>query len=155
MGITLNRSCGGCTACCKTHAVFEIKKPTGKWCPHCDTSRGCSIYPNHPRACKDFKCAWLRGFGEDGNRPDCTKIILDFHVTDALIKILQIWEVNGGTLRGSFAKESAQLALENGIAVILIGISGKIEMATGNIRLPKEALNQIGAEGIRIIQKYE
>jgi len=120
MGITLNRSCGGCTACCKTHAVFEIKKPTGKWCPHCDTSRGCSIYPNHPRACKDFKCAWLRGFGEDGNRPDCTKIILDFHVTDALIKILQIWEVNGGTLRGSFAKESAQLALENGIAVILI-----------------------------------
>lgn len=64
MELVLNRSCGGCTVCCKTHAVLEIKKPFGKWCPHCDTSRGCRIYSNHPKACKEFRCEWIKDFGE-------------------------------------------------------------------------------------------
>lgn len=154
MTVISNRSCGGCTACCKTHAIFEIKKPVGKWCPYCDASKGCRIYLNHPKSCKKFRCEWLKGFGEDGDRPDRTKIVLDFCTGGVLPKFLQIWEVSGKALRESFAKESAQLAIGNEIPVILIHISGKIELVAGNIILPKESLNKFDAAGVKIIQKY-
>lgn len=125
----------------------------GKWCPHCDTSRGCHIYLKRPKKCEEYQCEWLKGFGGDDTRPDCTKIILDFHTEGILPKLLQIWEANGGVLRKSFAKEMVRFALENGMIVVLIHISGKLEIITGNIKLPKEVVKKALEEGIRFANR--
>jgi hypothetical protein len=158
MDIILNRSCGGCTACCKTHAVLEIKKPTGKWCSHCNPGQGCRIYSKHPKSCAEFECQWLKGFGKNEDRPDGTKIVLDLctGITDSVLpNFLQIWEVSGKALHGSFAKESVRIGLENGFPVFLISTSGKVEIITGNISIPKESLNEIARQGIRIVKKHK
>lgn len=64
------RSCGGCTACCYTHAVGEIRKYEFSDCPDC-TSAGCAIYESRPRACGAYFCLWaLQGVGNDTERPD-------------------------------------------------------------------------------------
>jgi hypothetical protein len=156
--IILNRSCSGCTACCKTHAVFEIKKPMGTWCSHCNPGQGCRIYPKHPKSCAEFECQWLKGFGKNEDRPDRTKIVLDLctSITNSVLpNFLQIWEVSGKSLHGLFAKESVRISLENGFPVFLISTSGKVEIITGNILIPKESLNEIAKQGIRIVKKHK
>jgi len=53
------RSCGGCSLCCKLIAVRELKKEPGVWCVH--ARPGCRIYgkPERPAGCGVFTCAWL------------------------------------------------------------------------------------------------
>lgn len=71
---TIN-SCGGCTACCTTHGVPEIKKPPREKCSLCG-DRGCSIYETRPESCRDFECHWLLGnAGGPDCRPDKTGIV--------------------------------------------------------------------------------
>ena len=53
------RECGECTLCCKVMEVEALKKPAGKWCAHCTTSRGCGIYETRPEECRTFFCAWV------------------------------------------------------------------------------------------------
>ena len=50
------RACDGCTLCCKVIGVREINKPRGRWCDHCDVSKGCSIHSISPAACKAYAC---------------------------------------------------------------------------------------------------
>ncbi len=38
--ITMNRTCDGCSACCKTHGVRSIQKLPGEQCPHCRKIEG-------------------------------------------------------------------------------------------------------------------
>ncbi len=131
MNARVQRSCGGCTACCKSMAIIEINKPAGKWCPHCSIGKGCRVYTERPASCNEFKCEWLKGFGEEKDRPDHTKIILDFI---KLIKgglpggILQVWEVSEGSMASSFAKKTTLLALENGIWVAHLPLHGQRHM---------------------------
>lgn len=54
------RECGECTLCCKVMEVDALKKPAGKWCAHCTSSRGCGIYETRPEECRTFVCAWLQ-----------------------------------------------------------------------------------------------
>ena len=150
----LQRVCGSCTACCKTHAVTlfkKIKKP-GQWCPHCEVGEGCLIYENRPDECKKFKCNWLRGGGEENCRPDRVKIVLDFVDIKIMPQVLLIWEVNGGELRKGFAKSWAEIALEDyGISVGLMHLSGRREFIPGIITLPKEMEQQLKRENFRIV----
>ena len=53
------RHCGTCTLCCKLLAVPTLKKPTGKWCEHCDVAKGCRIYDQRPGECRQFTCGFL------------------------------------------------------------------------------------------------
>jgi len=71
------RKCGGCTACCKTHAVNSISKPAGVWCNHCEIAKGCLINTQKPQACRNFKCLWLNGFFSEQERPDKTGVVAD------------------------------------------------------------------------------
>ena len=80
------RICGGCTACCKTHAVVELKKEPFTWCKHCIIGEGCSIYAKRPTDCKEYRCFWLENaqyLGEqyltENDRPDRLKVVLDHH----------------------------------------------------------------------------
>jgi hypothetical protein len=71
------RSCGGCTLCCKIMAIDELKKPPGEWCPNCKGAQGCAIYGAHPPSCRYFVCEWLRNSDVPQDfRPDAVKVVL-------------------------------------------------------------------------------
>jgi len=72
------KKCNGCTACCKTHSVPEVNSFSGKWCQHCITGKGCSIYAKRPFACKRYSCVWLQGKGSENDRPDKLKIVMNY-----------------------------------------------------------------------------
>jgi MinD superfamily P-loop ATPase len=40
------RSCGSCSMCCYMMGVEALDKPKYRWCQHCKTGKGCSIYAN-------------------------------------------------------------------------------------------------------------
>lgn len=86
----MNRTCGGCTLCCKLLPVKEgadvnlwdmvpemigsgmlsartaavtirdFDKPAGEKCPH-QCSKGCKVYERRPLACRFWSCSWVSG----------------------------------------------------------------------------------------------
>ena len=101
----MERKCGECTACCKTHGVFEIQKMAGTWCPHSVLGKGCSIYADRPKECRDFSCAWLAGFIDEQYRPDKTNIVPEYRAVPGVDTILWLWEVRKCAIRSKFANE--------------------------------------------------
>jgi hypothetical protein len=56
------RQCGGCTMCCKVLGVDappDFSKPPDTACAHCKPGRGCAIYDDRPKPCRNFVCHWL------------------------------------------------------------------------------------------------
>lgn len=74
------RACDGCKACCFTHQVTSLTTEiTGifEHCPH-ECQSGCRIYGNHPPACKEYRCSWLKGhIGGPNDRPDKLGLVID------------------------------------------------------------------------------
>lgn len=71
-----DRTCGGCTFCCKVMSIDELKKPSSLWCPHADIGKGCKIYEDRPQSCRNFRCHWLDNeMLPDAMRPDKSKVI--------------------------------------------------------------------------------
>jgi hypothetical protein len=67
------RACGACSLCCTVLRVDELGKLGGVPCPqqrigHPDG--GCGIHAERPRICRGYRCLWLQGKLEDGDRPD-------------------------------------------------------------------------------------
>jgi len=86
--MTKKRDCGECKACCILPAIKEptLDKPAGVRCKNlkkedsaCDS---CTIYKDRPAPCAAFKCLWLRGFGDENDRPDKSKVMSYFHRAD-------------------------------------------------------------------------
>jgi hypothetical protein len=99
-------------------------------------------------------CEWLKGFGDDMDRPDKTKIVLDFISPDGQMpRFLQIWEVNRGSLRRTPAKALIAFFLKNSIPVALRYLSGKKEVMTGGTTLSREVERGLISEGVRIINR--
>lgn len=73
------RACGECYACCVHLGIEELKKWPGQACKHLDGAHGpehrCSIYEKRPGACSGYYCAWLVGFGAEGDRPDKSGVL--------------------------------------------------------------------------------
>ena len=129
MKLTMGRTCGQCTACCKALGVREIAKPPGMWCQHCSIGEGCVIYARKPLSCHEFQCEWLKGFGEVRDRPDKTKVILDYvnHHEGLPEGILQIWELDEGSLANEYVKKMTLAVLGSGIWVSHIPLHGHIK----------------------------
>ncbi len=112
----MERVCGECSACCKALGVQELNKPPGKPCRHQKGGPGCRIYESRPLSCRGFVCAWMQGFGEENERPNITKIVLDCRKLpdpeDG--SIIQMWEVKDGALDSDYAVSSRQRFLEVG-----------------------------------------
>ncbi len=93
--VTQDRTCGPCTACCTTHAVYEIRKPAGQQCRHtCD--QGCAIYADRPESCRTFECLWLMGRvieGDERRRPDRLGLVFGVGVSGRKARIIQCHEV--------------------------------------------------------------
>ncbi len=118
------RTCGSCTACCKTHMVQELGKPVGTWCTHCDRGKGCTIYETRPTGCKDFACLWLLGVdGEDHLPPHKSGIVPDMQILPTVGATLVLYEYKTGTLKTSaWAKElrDKYLGAENPMAIMYV-----------------------------------
>ncbi len=121
------RTCGNCTACCRPLPILELQKSIGVWCTQCDQGVGCRIYDSRPRSCRDFSCQWLKGIGKEDDRPDKTRVILDFVQTDNGLPggILQIWEVSAGRLDSPHVHMITDAAVMAKIWVSHIPLHGK------------------------------
>lgn len=100
----MERTCGNCTACCKTHGILEFQKLAGEWCSHCDINVGCKIYSVRPIECKEFQCAWLMGVGESHHRPDVTKIVPDYREIPVIGTTMFFFELIEGSLSSDFVR---------------------------------------------------
>ena len=110
------RTCGTCTMCCKLLAVPELKKPEGIWCDGCAIGVGCRIYNHKPQACTEFECLWLKGYGEDNERPDKTKIVITVQADG---ETLTFFEDRPGLTRKRY-QERLEHVLTSGIPVLII-----------------------------------
>jgi len=77
----VTKSCDGCTQCCKSMGVAELKKRPGVWCTECNIGKSCKIYDTRPISCMDFECLWLTTQRTDvplpdALRPDRCKVVI-------------------------------------------------------------------------------
>ncbi len=149
------RKCGGCTACCKALQVEEgdFLKPIHTWCPFCVVGTGCGNYATRFKVCRDFQCGYLKGLGDDEERPDRTKVIPDFHKEGLLhaTGVLQLWEVSAGALTKRYAQGMTCLFVSMGIPVIHIPIhGGKTIFLPEKMALPCGVREALEADKIRI-----
>lgn len=94
MSEDVERDCGECIVCCVYHIIDDpnLKKPAMTHCPNLTLSDpieknvlqysgsdcgNCKIYNERPKMCKEYKCAWKRGFGNEEDRPDKVLMIFD------------------------------------------------------------------------------
>jgi hypothetical protein len=75
------RKCGECEACCEFAEIKEgdFYKPAFQKCEH--QCNGCAIFGKlqRPGICNSYQCSWLRGFGNEDERPDKNGIIVSIN----------------------------------------------------------------------------
>ncbi len=71
-GLTPNRTCGTCNACCWALKIDdpELKKVPGALCPNWKSDCRCSIYETRSETCRDWHCGWRYMPLGDEWRPD-------------------------------------------------------------------------------------
>jgi hypothetical protein len=75
----LNRDCGSCHACCIWLGIDELQKWTGERCKHLATrtkTHHCGIYDSRPKACVQYQCMWLAGWGPDNLQPSKSGMLI-------------------------------------------------------------------------------
>lgn len=117
----ITRSCGGCTACCKTHIDDSMKIAGGDYCDHCQIGKGCSIYEKRPFACQVYRCLWVCGKGEEDDRPDRLNVVMDLKAVNFQgrdIVVVNFWEVEYGSTDQSRVQEIAIANINAGNVVV-------------------------------------
>jgi Fe-S-cluster containining protein len=71
------RVCGPCSLCCTVLRVDELAKLGGRDCLHQRPQGGCRVHARRPAVCRAYRCAWLGGAFETGDRPDALRAVLD------------------------------------------------------------------------------
>lgn len=86
------RTCGPCHVCCVMAEVErgDFYKPVYEICKYLDESlpcEKCTVFgtDKRPESCGTYLCPWLRGFGNEEDRPDKSNVLLS------------VCEFNGGT----------------------------------------------------------
>ncbi len=90
------RTCGDCSLCCTVLRVDELGKLGGVDCVHQNRrGPGCSIHPRRPGICRAYRCLWLSGGLDAGDRPDHLGAVLDVVAEGPLVR-LEIRESKAG-----------------------------------------------------------
>ncbi len=114
------RTCGGCTACCKAMPIAEIEKPVGVWCRHCSRKHGCRIYDERPKGCRDFQCQWLTGAFDYHERPDKVRVVIDA-VEYPIVGMTAVFlELVRGENERAFAQKTLKEVLATGMCILLV-----------------------------------
>lgn len=145
------RSCGNCTACCFTHAVTEVNTNAGEWCNKC-SKNSCSIYAARPIACRVYECWWLKGKGEESDRPDLSGFVMDgMDIPGQSVGIVNLWEFVPGALNSRRALQIAQAIVDQGEVVGLHIAREKRSFA----RFPREMNDVERAKFIHAFQEFD
>ena len=118
----MQRVCGGCTACCKTHGVLELWKLPGTWCPYCSVGKGCAAYERRPAECRHFKCSWLLGMGNEEHRPDRINVVPEVREIGDIAKALWLFELTEGALESLLVKRWTLNNLTRGTSVMHVSL---------------------------------
>jgi hypothetical protein len=159
------RSCGECSACCKTHGVIEINKMPNVWCTHCKVGKGCKIYKKRPESCQRFKCSWLSGIGDDSERPDKVRVVQMYAGIAGIDgPALCLWEVEDGSLDSEYVRYLTYKTLLGGDMVLHHSTKGgytlygsqKMVMPVFSIKIESEMgiLKEREVKFIPFIQAY-
>ncbi|MCR4278156.1 MAG: hypothetical protein NUV85_04075 [Candidatus Berkelbacteria bacterium] len=148
----LARTCGSCTACCKTHEVVELHKRAGKWCQFRVKEHGCRIYEKRPRGCVEFKCQWLKGHGEESDRPDRTGIVIDFLPLKSIGKMMVLYEGTIGAFGSEYGKALAAHYVSLGYPVLQKYQSSKeVLLIPRTLQTPLEKLKELAGVKRRVL----
>ncbi len=149
------RSCGSCTACCKTHVVPSIEKEAYVWCKHCKIGTGCAIYDSRPSECVDFTCMWLIGKGTDEDRPDKSKCVVGIDFIPHLGDTLSILELQPGAHeKAPFAREWLRRAMGRGMPIFIESELGRAHLLIPNKFVLKPRARSILIEGDVAVHRY-
>lgn len=110
--LTAARECGECTACCSVLGVLEEGKPYYTDCRF--LKKGCSVYPDRPPSCQEFKCEWLKGdiqFPAD-YRPDRCGVVIT-GATEEDVSWLDLYETRPGAVNGDWSEFIRGVLLHN------------------------------------------
>jgi hypothetical protein len=80
--------------------VDELAKLGGTPCVHQRAGGGCQIYPRRPAICRSYRCLWLQGGLEPGDRPDRLGAVLDLASRGGMPELV-VHEAEPGALEGS------------------------------------------------------
>lgn len=76
----MKRSCGDCQVCCHLFHIEVLPEEVAitRWtdCLH-QCEAGCAIHLDRPQPCRNFRCAWLDGWGEPEDRPDLLGMMIE------------------------------------------------------------------------------
>ena len=126
------RRCDACFACCDYPAIPELAKPAYQLCQHASTA-GCAIYAARPGPCHDYRCLWLDGEFEPGDRPDRIGLAFDQptliaeHPDYAGVQVICVRELWEGAPRGERAKDLL-LRLSRAMVVRLVSHGGRTQV---------------------------
>lgn len=125
------RTCNGCTACCYTHQVKKagvIVTAGGEWCTHCAQGVGCTIFgqEERPGGCLKYRCYWLKGGGNEADRPDSLGVVIDRQEipgeSPVLFSIREAWP--GATYTQEVRQRIAENIPENNIVMYIYPAPG-------------------------------
>lgn len=102
------RSCGSCSLCCTVLRVDELAKLGGTPCLHQRAEGGCAIHPRRPGICRRYRCLWLEGGLDPGDRPDRLGAVLDLASRGGLPELVVHEAEPGAFERSSRLREIAQ-----------------------------------------------
>jgi hypothetical protein len=104
------RRCGSCRVCCRLPELPELAKPLDTWCRHVnpdpESEKGCRVFgmAERPQVCAKFKCGWLIGLGEEGDRPDVIGVLMQPTVRGEKEHVLAFVEDRAGALASARAQ---------------------------------------------------
>ena len=138
------RTCGTCTECCKTHPVDELQKLAGKWCRYRVKDKGCRVYDSRPNGCREFECQWLKGHGDETDRPDLTGIVIDYYPLETLGKTALLYESRTEALVKKYGKELIAQFVDNKLPVLQRFLSGReILLVPRSLPIPLDKLQTL------------
>jgi hypothetical protein len=140
------RRCGGCTACCFTHAVAALKKRIGEWCPHCEVSVGCHIYLSRPEQCAQFSCLWIQGgWGDEDDRPDRLKVVVGgiaVTVGARRIRVVQFIETEAGAIDRDRARSLIEMFRAKGFGICIARLLPSGKYSDADYEIPADLLSR-------------
>lgn len=121
------RSCGPCSLCCKVLLVqdsgADFEKPAGEWCTHCRAPNGCAIFDTDdlPGICRTWACAWRRGYLDEGERPDRSRVVVDVETSERFGRVWMLYEAwPGASLANSGAQHVLETLRATGLPVCIV-----------------------------------
>lgn len=135
-GLSGDRHCGACTACC-VHLTIPAglpgvgHKPSGTPCPHAG-ALGCRIHARRPRICADLACGWLRNaLWPPTWRPDRSGLLCLEETLPSDASTVTVIEIQSGALLKAEAAEIVRHLLQSTVSVSIVNGQGQRESLLG------------------------